>query len=189
MAHNLDCQACGACCTVLEVHPYRSEVGKVNRALRAKHLPLLQPSPVPRKAHLTPEQYSKKLKRIPQRHQRCVALEGTIGGHTACAIYEARPYNCSGFEPGDVHCLLLRLAHGVDSPKVAPDLIAYIARNNERDFLEKLLSKARECYAPGTRYRAQLQGLHATALSLYDSYAGTRRAVLTATEVLYGQGN
>lgn len=150
---------------------------------------LLQPSPVHRKAHLTPEQYSKKLKRIPQRHQRCVALEGTIGGHTACAIYEARPYNCSGFEPGELYCLLLRLAHGVDSPKVAPELIAYIARNNSHDFLEEVLSKTRECYAPGTRYLAQLQKLHTAALAAHGKHADVRHTVHATGKVLCGQGN
>ncbi len=44
---------------------------------------------------------------------RCSALTGKIGTHTACGIYDVRPDVCRTCLPGDVECLMAREAHGL----------------------------------------------------------------------------
>jgi Fe-S-cluster containining protein len=49
---------------------------------------------------------------------RCVALDGVVGQHTGCAIYEGRPQPCRDFEPSrpgapNPHCDAARARHGL----------------------------------------------------------------------------
>jgi Fe-S-cluster containining protein len=42
------------------------------------------------------------------REQRCIALEGTLGKHVSCSIYELRPRPCRIVEAGSKECLARR---------------------------------------------------------------------------------
>ena len=44
---------------------------------------------------------------------RCSALVGEVGRHTACAIYANRPDVCRACEVGDDACRTARLRHGL----------------------------------------------------------------------------
>lgn len=40
--------------------------------------------------------------------ERCAALQGEVGGATACAVYDVRPDVCRACEPGDEACNIAR---------------------------------------------------------------------------------
>ena len=44
----------------------------------------------------------------------CAALEGTIGDHVACTIYETRPKMCHHFDAGSDRCHAIRRAFGIE---------------------------------------------------------------------------
>lgn len=44
---------------------------------------------------------------------RCSALLGTVGGKTACLVYEVRPQVCASCQPGDDACLMARARFGL----------------------------------------------------------------------------
>ena len=44
---------------------------------------------------------------------RCAALSGQVGKHTACTIYDIRPDVCRACEPGDEACLIARRHFGL----------------------------------------------------------------------------
>lgn len=54
---------------------------------------------------------------------RCAALQGTVGGPVACAVYEQRPEPCREVQPGDEKCRRARGRHGL-SPLHASTLPA-----------------------------------------------------------------
>jgi hypothetical protein len=45
--------------------------------------------------------------------RRCIALEGVVGEHTTCGIYERRPQVCRDVQPGDPGCERARARHGL----------------------------------------------------------------------------
>ena len=44
---------------------------------------------------------------------RCSALTGKIGEHTACGIYDIRPDVCRACQPGDPECAMARRKFGL----------------------------------------------------------------------------
>jgi uncharacterized protein len=46
---------------------------------------------------------------------RCAALNGTIGEHATCSIYERRPIVCRDCMPGDEACTMARQRYGFDA--------------------------------------------------------------------------
>jgi Fe-S-cluster containining protein len=53
-------------------------------------------------------------------NQRCCALEGRLGEHVSCTIYEFRPGGCRRVQPGDEWCTQLRVERGMDPPPEEP---------------------------------------------------------------------
>ena len=47
---------------------------------------------------------------------RCAALSGVVGDHTACAIYDVRPHVCRTCLPGDDACQMARAKFGLAWP-------------------------------------------------------------------------
>lgn len=45
---------------------------------------------------------------------RCSALEGKLGEHVACRVYEVRPIVCRDCQPGDEECLIARRHYGFE---------------------------------------------------------------------------
>lgn len=45
---------------------------------------------------------------------RCSALSGSVGVHTACMVYDIRPDICRSCMPGDGACFEARAAYGFD---------------------------------------------------------------------------
>lgn len=101
-----DCQACGACC----VSDYEDDT-YVHVSL--EDLLLLSPSEEDdyvvvesqtggRVWHLLRTSYDL------HGNCRCKALDGTVGEHVSCKIYESRPKVCRRFAPGSSVCLMAR---------------------------------------------------------------------------------
>ncbi|MBX3244221.1 MAG: YkgJ family cysteine cluster protein [Acidobacteria bacterium] len=44
----------------------------------------------------------------------CIALEGTIGEHVGCTVYETRPIMCHHFDAGSDRCHSIRRAFGIE---------------------------------------------------------------------------
>lgn len=90
-----DCQSCGACCAYSADWPRFST------------------------------EDDEQLDRIPEKFvaadlsgmrcegNRCSALTGEVGRHTACGIYDLRPDVCRACMPGGADCLMARAAHGL----------------------------------------------------------------------------
>ena len=82
----MDCQSCGACCSYFTVELLREkeDFEKVPERLTRKRLVVFN--------HRDTEM-------IRDKNERCIALRGEIGKHTACSIYPQRPFACSDFDP------------------------------------------------------------------------------------------
>lgn len=90
-----DCQSCGACCSTSADWPRFST--EPDEAL-----------------DLIPEAFvSADLSGMRCENDRCLALAGTVGRHTACTIYAVRPVVCRECQPGDPECFIARAAHGI----------------------------------------------------------------------------
>ncbi len=107
------CLRCGACCATFRVAFYWAEAepmmgGKVPRELAAK---------------LDPHRLA--MRGTENGEARCVALQGDIGGHIACGIYERRPSPCRDLTPAwengepSPQCDRARLRHGL--PALTPE--------------------------------------------------------------------
>jgi Fe-S-cluster containining protein len=99
-----DCQRCGACCA--NSAPNRREkfidyVEVRGRDRLSKEPKLLRTLTVVNGAGET------HLKLV-GREQRCIALEGTLGDHVSCSIYDLRPRPCRVVEAGSKECLARR---------------------------------------------------------------------------------
>lgn len=96
------CRACGACCRLpvaFAAHELASRGGTVPDALT-------EPG---RTDHV----------RMRRRNGACIALDGVVGQHTTCTIYDLRPTPCRDFEAGNPYCDLAR--DDVGLPSVYPD--------------------------------------------------------------------
>lgn len=109
------CLRCGACCATFRVSFYRGE--------------LLQEGDRPRDEEVvdvTP--FRVAMRGTEQVPPRCHFLEGNIGAHTPCRIYERRPSPCREFaasledETPHERCDQARLRHGL-APLTAADWI------------------------------------------------------------------
>lgn len=107
------CLRCGACCATFRVAFYWAEAepmmgGKVPRELAAK---------------LDPHRLV--MRGTESGDERCVALQGDIGGRIACGIYERRPSPCRDLAPAwengepSPQCDRARLRHGL--PPLTPE--------------------------------------------------------------------
>lgn len=103
----LDCRRCGACCVNPPPNrdadfPWWVEIAVGDAILEREALAKLvihDPDGVPHLRLL--------------HDGRCIALRGTPGRETTCAIYDDRPSPCRTVQPGDVLCTRYRLEHGV----------------------------------------------------------------------------
>ncbi|MDB5501369.1 MAG: Fe-S oxidoreductase [Tardiphaga sp.] len=89
------CQACGACCS------YSSNWPRFTTEDEAE-------------LDLIPEKFvNDRLSGMRCEGDRCSALTGTVGDHTACGIYAIRPEVCRTCLPGDPECAMARRRHGL----------------------------------------------------------------------------
>ena len=89
------CQACGACCEYSAEWPRFST--ESDETLDRIPEALVAPS----------------LSGMRCVGDRCAALFGKVGEHTACSIYDVRPEVCRACLPGDDACTMARLRHGL----------------------------------------------------------------------------
>ena len=88
------CLSCGACCAYFRVSFYWAEGIDL------------------------PENYSEPVNSIyscmtgtNQKSPRCIALQGVIGQHVSCGVYEQRSSSCKEVQVADVQCNKARAAH------------------------------------------------------------------------------
>ena len=96
------CQGCGACCGYSRAWPrFTTEADAEIDRIPARFLNARQSA-------------------MAADGDRCRALVGTIGMHTACAVYAVRPHVCRACEPGDDACRMAREKFGLPWPVPAP---------------------------------------------------------------------
>jgi Fe-S-cluster containining protein len=89
------CQPCGACCS------YSSNWPRFTTEDDAQ-------------LDLIPEEFvNQRLSGMRCEGDRCSALIGKVGTHTACGIYAIRPEVCRICLPGDPECNMARRRHGM----------------------------------------------------------------------------
>jgi Fe-S-cluster containining protein len=109
-----DCRSCGACCCNPEENRAEGFLDYVEVEPGARlwrRLRILDRYTV---ANARGERHLK----LVGDEQRCAALEGAIGRHVKCAVYDDRPRGCRRVEPGDARCLKARAERGI-SPSSA----------------------------------------------------------------------
>jgi len=84
------CQSCGACCAYSANWPRFTIEDDAALDLIPAHL------------------VNDRLSGMRCEGDRCCALTGKIGEHTACGIYAVRPEVCRTCEPGDPECMMAR---------------------------------------------------------------------------------
>ncbi|EJJ24640.1 YkgJ family cysteine cluster protein [Rhizobium sp. CF142] len=95
LSTELDCQACGACCSYSHEWPRFSTESDAD-------------------LDLLPAQFvSADQSGMRCDGERCSALSGTIGKQVSCVIYGLRPDVCRTCLPGDDSCLTARKAFGL----------------------------------------------------------------------------
>lgn len=103
-----DCQPCGACCR----NPaFNREHGLVDYVQVFPADALFKMKGL--RATLTARNGDGEWHMRMNERDRCVALEGEIGHHTACGIYALRPGVCRRVEPGDDKCIIARQENGL----------------------------------------------------------------------------
>ena len=89
------CQPCGACCSYSSNWPrFTTEDDAELDLIPAKYV-------------------NDRLSGMRCEGDRCAALTGKVGTHTACGIYEIRPEVCRTCLPGDPECNMARRRHGM----------------------------------------------------------------------------
>ncbi len=109
-AMTFDCHACGACCCNTDENREERFIDYVEvsrRSALARHPVLLK------KLTVLNGKGERHMKLI-GREQRCVALEGELGGAVRCKIYELRPAGCRAVQPGSKECRRDRRERGID---------------------------------------------------------------------------
>ncbi len=79
------CEACGACCAFFRVSFPNTETNEVPGGI------------VPVNMTLFSTNSQRCMKGTETRTPRCIALEGKVGFHVKCRIYENRPSTCRRF--------------------------------------------------------------------------------------------
>lgn len=79
------CLTCGACCAHFRVSFYWGESDSETGGT----------VPIELTEDISP--YFRAMKGTNQKHPRCIALEGNIGGHVGCSIYAVRSNTCADF--------------------------------------------------------------------------------------------
>ncbi len=95
--HDNPCQPCGACCGYSANWPRFTIEDDAALDLIPAHL------------------VNDRLSGMRCDGDRCSALTGSIGTHTACSIYAVRPEVCRTCQPGDPECTMARRRHGLAS--------------------------------------------------------------------------
>lgn len=90
-----DCQSCGACCSYSAEWPRFTL--ETDEAL----------------ALIPPQFVAADERGMRCEDNRCSALAGKVGEHTACQAYAVRPEVCRDCLPGDHACRTARAAHGI----------------------------------------------------------------------------
>lgn len=80
------CRTCGACCARFRVSFYWGEGDDAHGGVPAERTVAISP-------------FLRAMKGTEKHPPRCEALEGTLGVHVGCAIYDQRPPPCREFEP------------------------------------------------------------------------------------------
>jgi len=80
------CLSCGACCARFRVSFYWGEGDDAHGRVPSERTVAISP-------------FLRAMKGTEKNPPRCEALEGTLGVHVACAIYDQRPPPCREFEP------------------------------------------------------------------------------------------
>lgn len=93
-ADSVLCQGCGACCATSSDWPRFSLESEAE--LAAIPEPLI----------------AADLSGMRCEGDRCLALAGRVGAHTACTIYAVRPLVCRDCVPGDDACTIARVRAG-----------------------------------------------------------------------------
>jgi Fe-S-cluster containining protein len=104
-----DCQACGACCCNTDENRAEEYIDYVEVTPRAA---LNRRPDLVRKLTVLNDKGERHMK-MKGREQRCVALEGKLGEHVSCTIYELRPSGCRRVQPGSKECLRDRRERGI----------------------------------------------------------------------------
>ena len=94
-AADVDCQACGACCSYSSAWPRFSTEDDAD----LDRLP----------AHLV----SADLSGMRCEGSRCSALTGRVGTRTSCSVYPIRPDVCRACVPGGEDCRMARRSFGL----------------------------------------------------------------------------
>ncbi len=92
-----DCQGCGACCAYSHEWPRFTLEDDADLAL------------------IPPKFVDDGQGRMRCDGERCSALTGAIGEHTACSVYAVRPIVCRDCQPGDDACEMARAHYGFPS--------------------------------------------------------------------------
>jgi Fe-S-cluster containining protein len=105
-----DCQSCGACCCNTDENRAEQFIDYVEVT---RHAPLSRHPRLLRRLTVVNTEGERHMK-LRGREQRCVALEGRIGVHVACAIYDLRPSACRRVLPGSRECRRDRSERGIE---------------------------------------------------------------------------
>ena len=89
-----DCQSCGACCTYSRFWPRFSLESEEEIA------------------RIPAEFVDDENGCMRSADDRCTALDGKLGAHVACRVYDVRPIVCRDCQPGDAECLTARKRFG-----------------------------------------------------------------------------
>lgn len=98
------CQACGACCAT------------------SKHWPRFTLETEAELERIPRDLVHRSLSRMESDGDRCAALHGVIGDHTACIIYDIRPHVCRACVPGDDACAIARQTWKLPPLPAGPDI-------------------------------------------------------------------
>lgn len=95
LSTELDCQACGACCSYSSEWPRFSTESEADLDLLPAYF-------------VAADQTGMRCD-----GERCSALSGTVGSYVSCMVYDIRPDVCRACLPGDEACSMARAAYGL----------------------------------------------------------------------------
>ncbi len=104
-----DCQACGACC----MNPKYNRKSAITEYVQVFPTDILF-SMKGLRAQWTVRNSDDEWHMRLEPDGRCSALQGKIGDHATCGIYDLRPSVCRRLEPGSDKCITARREHGLD---------------------------------------------------------------------------
>lgn len=104
-----DCQACGACCCNSDQNKEEEFIDYVEILARE---PLMKRPGLLRKLTVVNAAGERHMK-LRGREQRCIALDGKLGEHVTCGIYQLRPKPCRDVKAGSTECKERRWERGI----------------------------------------------------------------------------